>query len=386
MNNDVSGATALARAEGALVVLSYVGDDGTPRMRVPARVQSSNGKQLMLSVDGPVLDAVRADPRVSLLLRAAHSQSYYQVTGRAQALTDANAVVVDLEQVEVIGKGPSLAAAPPAREPDRDAVAQPGSAALVPGVAVLQVADLTIYYGSHRAVNDLSFEVWRGEIFGLLGPNGAGKTSTLSAIEGLLRARSGRIMLEGTDVQRHPTAAKAKMGVQLQSTSFQSSLTIRQIVRLFAGLYGVRMTEAEVGQVIATAGLEAEAGKPYKQLSGGQQQRLALQIAVVHDPVLLLLDEPTSGLDPQARRQLWGRIEALRTEGGSILLTTHSMEEAQAVCDRVAIMDHGEILTVGPPLELIARHSDDPRVLAVAHGDVTLDDVFVGLTGSEIRD
>ncbi|HTW11083.1 MAG TPA: ABC transporter ATP-binding protein, partial [Acidimicrobiales bacterium] len=180
--------------------------------------------------------------------------------------------------------------------------------------------------------------------------------------------------------------AKAKMGVQLQATSFHSSLNIKQIVRLFAGLYGTRMSEQQVLAVIASVGLEAEANKPFKQLSGGQQQRLALQVAVIHKPALLLLDEPTSGLDPQARRQLWGRIESLRQEGGSILLTTHSMEEAQAVCDRVAIMDHGEILTLGSPQQLIARHRHDPAVRAVAHGEVTLDDVFVGLTGSEVRD
>jgi ABC-2 type transport system ATP-binding protein len=176
------------------------------------------------------------------------------------------------------------------------------------------------------------------------------------------------------------------MGVQLQATSFQSSLNIKQIVRLFAGLYGSKISDEEVLAVIASVGLEGEAGKPFKQLSGGQQQRLALQVAVIHKPVLLLLDEPTSGLDPQARRQLWGRIESLRGDGGSILLTTHSMEEAQAVCDRVAIVDHGEILTLGSPQELIVRHRDDAAVRAVAHGDVTLDDVFVGLTGSEIRD
>ena len=133
-------------------------------------------------------------------------------------------------------------------------------------------------------------------------------------------------------------------------------------------------------------GLEAESNRLFKQLSGGQQRRLALYIAVVHEPVLLLLDEPTAGLDPQSRRQLWGRIEHLRQQGGSILLTTHSMEEAQAVCDRVAIVDHGKLLTCETPHDLIEKHMDDPRVREVAHGQVTLEDVFIGLTGSEIRD
>jgi ABC-2 type transport system ATP-binding protein len=174
--------------------------------------------------------------------------------------------------------------------------------------------------------------------------------------------------------------------VQLQATSFQAELTIQQIVRLYAGLYGVRLSVEESAGRLRAAGLGAEADRPFKQLSGGQQQRLALQIAVVHEPALLLLDEPTAGLDPQSRRQLWTRIEHLRQQGGSILLTTHSMEEAQAVCDRVAIIDRGRLLTVETPRGLIEKHKDDPRVLEVAHGSVTLEDVFIGLTGSEIRD
>jgi ABC-2 type transport system ATP-binding protein len=135
-----------------------------------------------------------------------------------------------------------------------------------------------------------------------------------------------------------------------------------------------------------TVGLGDELGKKFKQLSGGQQQRLALFIATIHNPLLLLLDEPTAGLDPQSRRGLWRRIDQLRAEGNSILLTTHSMEEAQAVCDRVAIIDHGVLLAVGTPAELIDKHRNDPRVLSAAHGALTLEDVFIGLTGSEIRD
>jgi ABC-2 type transport system ATP-binding protein len=245
----------------------------------------------------------------------------------------------------------------------------------VPGVAgILQVRDLTVAYGSKTAVDSISFEIRRGEIFGLLGPNGAGKTSTLSAIEGLVRPKLGTIQLDAIDSVRHPTQARARMGVQLQATSFQSELKITQIVRLYAGLYGVALSDLQI------------ADKPFKQLSGGQQQRLSLYIAVVHSPALLLLDEPTAGLDPQSRRQLWGRIEHIRQEGGSILLTTHSMEEAQAVCDRVAIIDSGSLLTVETPHDLIEKHKNDPRVRAVAHGEVTLEDVFIGLTGSEIRD
>jgi ABC-2 type transport system ATP-binding protein len=194
------------------------------------------------------------------------------------------------------------------------------------------------------------------------------------------------VLLDGTDIRRHPAQAKAKLGVQLQATSFQSELTIKQIVRLYAGLYGIRLSDREVSDRLGGIGLDGEATKPFKQLSGGQQQRLSLYIAVVHEPVLLLLDEPTAGLDPQSRRQLWTRIEHLRRDGGSIVLTTHSMEEAQAVCDRVAIIDHGTLLTTGTPRDLIEKHRDEPRVRQVAHGDVTLEDVFIGLTGSDVRE
>jgi ABC-2 type transport system ATP-binding protein len=252
--------------------------------------------------------------------------------------------------------------------------------------AILDVSDLTVSYRTTKAVDRVSFHINRGEIFGLLGPNGAGKTSSLSAIEGLLKPQSGTVLVDGIDVQRHPAQAKSKMGVQLQATSFQAQLSIRQIVHLYAGLYGVELSESQITEGLENIGLAHEALKLFKQLSGGQQQRLSLFIAVIHDPVLLLLDEPTSGLDPQSRRQLWTRIEHLRDQGGSILLTTHSMEEAQAVCDRVAIIDHGTVLATGPPDQLIEEHKDDPLVLQAARGAVTLEDVFIGLTGSEIRD
>ncbi len=150
-------------------------------------------------------------------------------------------------------------------------------------------------------------------------------------------------------------------------------------------MYGLKITKQDIADRIRDVGLGDELGKRFKSLSGGQQQRLSLLIAVIHQPVLLLLDEPTSALDPQSRRQLWDRIESLRAGGGSILLTTHSMEEAQAVCDRVAIIDRGKLLTLDTPAGLIAKHRDDPRVVKVARGEITLEDVFIGLTGSEIR-
>jgi ABC-2 type transport system ATP-binding protein len=268
----------------------------------------------------------------------------------------------------------------------RSAPASEGQAADVAPDAILDIERLTVAYGPKVAVSEVSFRIARGEIFGLLGPNGAGKTSTLSAIEGLLKPRSGTVLMDGLDIRRHTAQAKSRMGVQLQATSFQAELTIKQIVQLYAGLYGVRLTDEEIAERLTETGLGAEAEKPFKQLSGGQQQRLSLLVAVVHDPALLLLDEPTAGLDPQSRRQLWGRIEHLRREGGSILLTTHSMEEAQAVCDRVAIIDQGKLLTAETPRDLIEKHKDDPRVREVSHGEVTLEDVFIGLTGSEVRD
>jgi ABC-2 type transport system ATP-binding protein len=277
--------------------------------------------------------------------------------------------------------------APPAVQSDRPSiVAAAEAAANGTADAILEIENLTVTYGPKTAVSEVSFQIRRGEIFGLLGPNGAGKTSTLSAVEGLIKPRSGTIVLDGLDIRQHSLQAKSRMGVQLQATSFQAELTIKQIMQLYAGLYGVRLTDAEIAERLKDVGLTAEADKPFKQLSGGQQQRLSLQIAVVHEPSLLLLDEPTSGLDPQSRRQLWGRIEQLRQEGGSILLTTHSMEEAQAVCDRVAIIDNGQLLTAETPHDLIEKHKDDPRVREVAHGAVTLEDVFIGLTGSEVRD
>lgn len=251
---------------------------------------------------------------------------------------------------------------------------------------VLRAKNVSVAYGATTAVDSVTLKIARGEIFGLLGPDGAGKTSLLSAIEGLVRPVSGEVEIDGVDAREHPEMVKAKVGVQLQSTSFQPQLTLRQLLRLFAGLYGVNLDSGELTRRLEDIGLLKEISKPFQQLSGGQQQRLALLIAVIHDPALLLLDEPTSGLDPQSRRQLWGRIEHLRKSGGSILLTTHSMEEAQSVCDRVAIIDHGRILACDTPDQLIENHREDPRVVEVSRGDITLEDVFIGLTGSEIRD
>lgn len=251
--------------------------------------------------------------------------------------------------------------------------------------AVLIVDNLMVRYGTVEAVRGVSFAVQPGEIFGFLGPNGAGKTSTLSAIEGLIRPTSGSITVAGIDALTQPLQAKAKLGVQLQATSFQPELTVAEIVELFAGLYGQRLNRSQIAAALAESGLTDVSRKRFKQLSGGQQQRVSLVIATLHNPPLVLLDEPTVGLDPQARRQFWDRLAAIQRAGRSMLLTTHSMEEAQAVCDRLAIIDHGQLITVGTPKELIAKHRHDPAVKRAARGAVTLEDVFIGLTGSEVR-
>lgn len=256
----------------------------------------------------------------------------------------------------------------------------------LPPTPILAVRNLVVAYGRKTAVDGVSFQVHRGEIFGLLGPNGAGKTSTLSAIEGLLKPAGGEVSVDGIDVGHDPLAARARMGVLLQEASFQPQLTIKQLARLYAGLYGVALGDAELVERLRSFGLEGELGKPFKSLSGGQQQRFSMLIALIHAAPLLLLDEPTAGLDPQSRRNLWDRIQEQQGSGGSVLLTTHSMEEAQAVCARLAIIDHGKLVALGAPSDLIAKYREDPRVLRVAHGAATLEDVFIALTGSEIRD
>lgn len=255
-----------------------------------------------------------------------------------------------------------------------------------PGSSVLNVEDLNVSYGSFKAVQGVSFDVRAGEIFGLLGPNGAGKTSTLSAVEGLLEPGSGKITVAGYDTRKKPLHARANMGVQLQATSFQPELKLREILKLYAGIYGVALTPEKLNLLLQDIKLEGSAKKTFGQLSGGQQQRVSLVIATIHDPVLVLLDEPTTGLDPQSRRQFWERIEAIRGKGHGVLLTTHSMEEAEAVCDRIGIIDHGRVLTIDTPETIIDRHRNDPGVVSVSRkGKVTLEDVFIGLTGRTVR-
>ena len=251
----------------------------------------------------------------------------------------------------------------------------------------LQVSGLNVKYGSFQAVRQVSFEVQPGEIFGLLGPNGAGKTSTLSAVEGLIKPSSGTIRVAGYDNKQQPLHARACMGVQLQATSFQPELTITEIIRLFAGIYGVVLSKDRILAILEDIKLQDAATKKFGELSGGQQQRVSLVIATIHQPQLVLLDEPTSGLDPQSRRQLWERIEAMRDRGHGIILTTHSMEEAESVCDRIAIIDHGQIITTNTPQAIVDDNRELPEVIRASRkGKITLEDVFIGLTGSTVRE
>ena len=254
------------------------------------------------------------------------------------------------------------------------------------GRSILEIEGLTINYGSFQAVKNVSFHVNAGEIFGLLGPNGAGKTSTLSAVEGLLSFHAGSITVAGFSMKDKPLYVKANIGVQLQATSFQPELTVAEIIALYAGIYGVSMTKERLQGILQSIQLQDASSRKFGQLSGGQQQRISLVIALIHNPRLVLLDEPTTGLDPQSRRQLWERMEDMRENGHSILLTTHSMEEAEAVCDRIAIIDHGQVITIDTPQSLIDKHRHDPEVISASRkGKITLEDVFIGLTGSTIR-
>jgi ABC-2 type transport system ATP-binding protein len=229
----------------------------------------------------------------------------------------------------------------------------------------IQVANLIKTYGTLRAVDDITFEVQRGEIFGMLGPNGAGKTTTTEMIEGLRRPDSGTVHVLGVDVLKHPDQVKQRIGVQLQTTALYQKLTARELLTLFASFFARALP---VDEVIGLVNLEEKANTRSKELSGGQQQRLAVAIALINDPEIVFLDEPTTGLDPQARRSLWEVIANLQQRGKTVFLTTHYMEEAERLCDRVAIVDHGKIIALGSPATLI-RSNFDQAALEFATND-----------------
>jgi ABC-2 type transport system ATP-binding protein len=251
----------------------------------------------------------------------------------------------------------------------------------VPPQSALRVTDLHKSYDDVKAVNGLSLDVQPGECFGLLGPNGAGKTTTIEICEGLTSADSGDVEVLGRRWASHGNELRQLLGIQLQDTQLSDKLTVIETLRLFRSFYREGPSEEEAVDLVE---LREKRGARVGVLSGGQKQRLAIACALVGRPQLLFLDEPTTGLDPQARRQLWDLIREFRRAGRTIVLTTHYMDEAEVLCDRVAIVDHGKIIAAGTPLDLMASVEmppKEPRVHAA-----TLEDVFVALTGRHLRD
>ena len=226
--------------------------------------------------------------------------------------------------------------------------------------AAVSVAGLSKRYGVTEAVSGVSFEVGAGQIFGLLGPNGAGKTTTLACILGLRQPDSGSIQIDGSDLRTHATRAKLLVGAQLQSATLQDKITPRQALELFGSFYPQPFAGDEL---LERFDLEDKADAPFAALSGGQRQRLFLALALINRPTLLVLDEPTAGLDPQSRRTLRALIGDMRTEGRTVLLSTHDLEEAAQLCDQVAIMDGGRMIAIAPPSELIGRAKLPTRVI-----------------------
>jgi ABC-2 type transport system ATP-binding protein len=250
-------------------------------------------------------------------------------------------------------------------------------------VPVLSIRDLVKSYDDLVAVNGISFSVDRQEIFGILGPNGAGKTTTLECIETLRPFDAGEILLDGVDVRRNPQEVKRRIGVQLQSSSFFDKLSLAELLSLFGELYGQRVNATRLLEEVE---LDDKARSRVVELSGGQKQRFSIAAALVNDPLVLFLDEPTTGLDPQARRHLWGVVRTIRSEGKTIVLTTHYMDEAEELCDRVAIMDHGKIVALDPPQVLIQRLLAGGFKRARAQHLASLEDVFLNLTGHALRE
>ena len=248
---------------------------------------------------------------------------------------------------------------------------------------IIDVHGLTKRYGDQTVVKGIDFSVEKGEIFGILGPNGAGKTTTLEMLEALRTIDDGTAVIDGIDVAKHPKKIKDIIGIQLQSTNFYDHLTLTEQLKMFASLYG---SKVDVAALLAKVQLTEKAKNYVEQLSGGQKQRFAIASTLVNNPKVLFLDEPTTGLDPQARRNLWELIKQIREEGVTIVLTTHYMDEAELLCDRLAIMDNGQIITTDSPhnliQQLLKRGFKKKQVVEQAN----LEDVFIDLTGKAIRD
>ncbi|MBS1742897.1 MAG: ABC transporter ATP-binding protein [Bacteroidetes bacterium] len=248
---------------------------------------------------------------------------------------------------------------------------------------IISVKNLSKKYGEFQAVKSISFDVYEGEIFGLLGPNGAGKSTTLEIIETLREKSGGEIMVAGFDLDKNPGEIKKIIGVQLQNSGFYPGLNLVQLLKLFGGLYNRPVKPLEL---LEKVNLVEKAKAKVKDLSGGQRQRFSIATTLVNTPRIVFLDEPTTGLDPQARRNLWDLIREIRANGTTVIITTHYMDEAEQLCDRIAILDHGEIIKLDSPDrmidELVAGGFERPKQVKAAN----LEDVFIHLTGREMRE
>ena len=251
------------------------------------------------------------------------------------------------------------------------------------GAPIITVTDLRKRYGSLTAVDGVSFEVGEGEVFGILGPNGAGKTTTLEMIEGMRPIDSGTAVIDGVDVKADPREVKRRIGIQLQASAFFDELNLVELLDLFAQMYE---RDADAMALLEMVELTDKARSQVRTLSGGQKQRFSIASALVNEPRVLFLDEPTTGLDPQARRHLWGLVRRIQERGQTVVLTTHYMEEAEELCDRVAIMDRGRIIALDTPQRLVdalvGRGFTKARVERLAN----LEDVFIDLTGHDLRE
>ncbi|MEC7749178.1 MAG: ABC transporter ATP-binding protein [Chloroflexota bacterium] len=248
---------------------------------------------------------------------------------------------------------------------------------------IVEVDDLRKSYGDLKAVDGVSFSVSAGEVFGILGPNGAGKTTTVEILEGMRAQDSGSAIVNGIDVQEDPRAVKKIIGIQLQSSAFFDRLSLAEILDVMASLYH---REIDARELLREVELDDRADALFKDLSGGQQQRFSVASTLVNDPILLFLDEPTTGLDPQARRNMWALVQRFKSEGRTVLLTTHYMEEAEELCDRVAIMDHGKIVAMDRPEALVDSLLNKGFKKKRTETLANLEDVFLDITGRELRD
>ncbi len=248
---------------------------------------------------------------------------------------------------------------------------------------IISVQGLVKKYGDFTAVSGIDFDVKEGEIFGLLGPNGAGKSTTLEILETLRKKTSGTVLIDGLDLDRQSDRIRQIIGVQLQASGYYPGLKLIELIRLFAGLYNKKIQPMDYLKLV---NLEEKANARYKQLSGGQQQRFSIATTLINQPRIIFLDEPTTGLDPQARRNLWDLILRIRNEGTTVLITTHYMDEAEVLCDRVGIIDSGKIIAMAAPDRLIDNliASGFERQKEVKKAN--LEDVFINLTGKELRE